>query len=81
MSTLTIDIPETLKAKVAAAARKEGKTQSRFAREALEARLRKEPKKFPPGKSFYDLTKHLCGSVAGPADLSTNKKYMAGYGE
>jgi hypothetical protein len=31
-----------------------------------------------PRLSLYDLTKDLCGSVSGPADLSTRK--LTGYG-
>ena len=35
-----------------------------------------------PQLSFYDLTKELCGRIkGGPADLSTNPKYMEGFGE
>ncbi len=31
--------------------------------------------------SFYELTKHLAGSVKGPSDLARNKKYMEGFGQ
>lgn len=31
--------------------------------------------------SFYDLTKHLAGSVQGPPDLARNKKHMEGFGQ
>jgi hypothetical protein len=31
--------------------------------------------------SVYDRVKHLVGSVDGPADLSTNPKYLQGFGE
>lgn len=35
-----------------------------------------------PQLSFYDLTKEFCGCIkGGPADLSTNPKYMEGFGE
>jgi hypothetical protein len=33
-----------------------------------------------PDASLYDRIKHLCGVIAGPGDLSTNPKYMEGYG-
>lgn len=33
-----------------------------------------------PDPSLYDRIKHLCGVIAGPGDLSTNPKYMEGYG-
>lgn len=32
-------------------------------------------------KSFYELTKHLAGSVDGPSDLAYNKKHMQGFGQ
>lgn len=35
---------------------------------------------FPEGKSLYDLTKDLCGSVkGGPGDLATNPKHLRDY--
>lgn len=36
---------------------------------------RKEP------VSFYDLTKHLCGSVKGKPDLAIHPKYLKGFGK
>jgi hypothetical protein len=32
-------------------------------------------------KSFYELTKHLAGSVEGPSDLAHNKHHMQGFGQ
>lgn len=32
-------------------------------------------------KSFYQLTKHLAGSLDGPSDLGHNKEYLQGFGE
>jgi hypothetical protein len=35
-----------------------------------------------PQPSLYDLTKEFCGCIkGGPADLSTNPKYMEGFGK
>jgi hypothetical protein len=31
--------------------------------------------------SIYDRVKHLIGQVDGPSDLSTNPKYVRGFGE
>jgi hypothetical protein len=31
-------------------------------------------------KSAYELSKHLAGSIEGPADLGSNKKYLEGFG-
>ena len=39
-----------------------------------------EPLKAPEG-SFLDGIEHLIGSLEGPGDLSTNPKYMEGFGE
>lgn len=37
---------------------------------------------FPGGKSLYDLTSDLCGSVkSGPGDLATNPKHLRDYGK
>ena len=37
---------------------------------------------FPAGKSLYDLTKDLCGSVSGgPGDLATNKSHLKDLGK
>ena len=33
------------------------------------------------GGSLYDRIKNLCGVISGPGDLSTNPKYMEGYGQ
>jgi DNA recombination protein RmuC len=30
--------------------------------------------------SIYELSKHLAGSIEGPEDLGTNKKYLEGFG-
>jgi hypothetical protein len=35
----------------------------------------------PKPGSVLDLASDLCGCVVGPADLSTNPKYMGGYGK
>ena len=35
----------------------------------------------PAARSLYDRIKHLCGVISGPGDLSTNPKYMEGYGQ
>lgn len=32
------------------------------------------------GQSFYELTKHLAGSVDGPSDLAHNKHYLDEFG-
>ncbi len=46
--------------------------------EAEEEQLSSEEEPF---ESAYDRAKHLIGSIEGPGDLSTNPKYMEGFGE
>ncbi len=56
-----------------------GQTESDIIREALEAHFAQ-----PPGRSALSLAKSLglVGCAKGlPADLSTNKRHFAGFGE
>jgi predicted DNA-binding protein len=77
MPTVSLKIPEALHRRLVAAARKAGKSKSALLREALEDHLNGAP-----ALSAYDLAKDLLGSVrGGPPDLSTNPKYMEGFGE
>jgi predicted DNA-binding protein len=81
MSTLTLQLPDDLKDRLAAAARQSGKTPARFVRETLENRLESAQRRFAAGSSLYELSRDLCGSVVGgPRDLAANKKHLNGYG-
>jgi hypothetical protein len=77
--TLTVKITKQLRALIAAAASRRGITQSELVRDAILASLR-DPAK--PGPSAYDLVADLIAGLpkSGPGDLSTNKKYMEGFG-
>lgn len=78
MGTLTVKLPAPLEAQLEAAVRKRGQRKSALVREAIE-RFLADPDN---GKiSVLDLLIDLKGSGAGPRDLSTNPKYMRGYGE
>ena len=78
MNTLTCKLPEDLSARLDALARAERRSKSAVLRDALEARLRSEPKVI----YALDLTKHLCGSLeGGPSDLATNPGHLRGFGE
>lgn len=79
MSTLTIQLPDAVKEQLAAAARRSGKSPTRFARETLEARLKSGP---AAGRaSLFERSQDLCGSVSGgPRDLASNKRHLKGYG-
>lgn len=79
MTTLTLKVPVELAAKLNRVSAARRVSKSRIIREALEKSLHGTEKNKPV--SVYDLMKHGCGIVkGGPADRSTNKKYMAGYG-
>lgn len=78
MTTLTIKLPEELKARLEAEARLSGKSVSAVVRDSLERRLRA---KRHAGTSLYERTKDLYGiGESGIPDLATNPKYMEGFG-
>jgi len=80
MTTLTLKIPEGLAAELTAEARQRHLSKSEIARDALTSYLNsKKPKSKP---SCYDLMEPFVGCVKdGPADLSTNKKHLKGFGQ
>jgi len=78
MKTLTLKLDESLCAKVVALARRRGTTQSSVVRDAIKACL--EAHKGVPVGSALDFAKDLVGCVTGPADLSTNKAHLRGFG-
>ena len=81
MSTLTLQLPDELKVRLAAAARQSGKTPARFVRETLESRLERIQRRSTGGSSLYELSRDLCGrAVGGPRDLAANQKHLVGYG-
>jgi len=81
MSTLTLQLPDSLKDQLARAARQSGKTPARFVREALEHRLKAAPLRSAGSSSLYELSRDLCGTAeGGPRDLAANKKHLNGYG-
>ena len=52
-------------------------SKSQVLRDTVETRM-----KSSNGKSCYDLTKDLCGSLrSGVPDLATNKKHMKNFGK
>lgn len=73
---LTIRISRELRRKIDQGAREMQKDQSQLVRDALEAYL-------SPSQNAHDafMRAGLIGIVKkGPRDLSTNKKYMQGFG-
>lgn len=79
MSTVTIQLPDVLKARLESEARRLGSNPSRIVRDALQARL--APQRKANGLSLYDRSKDLCGSVTGgPRDLASSTRHLKGYG-
>jgi predicted transcriptional regulator len=78
MKIVTLKLEESLYAKVLALAKRRKTTQSAVIRDAITACFRKE--KVSHMGSALDLSKDLAGCVTGPADLSTKKIHLSGFG-
>lgn len=81
MKTLSLKIPEWLDQRIAYEISQRRIPKSAFVREALDAFLSNGgvSKKRP---SVLDLTRDLAGKYGGgPKDLSTNPKYLDGFGK
>jgi predicted DNA-binding protein len=79
MVTLTVKIPEALASKLEALVRRRGQRKSEIVREAIERAVEAEAD--PKKGSALDLVRDLKGVFKGPKDLSTNPKYLRGFGE
>jgi Arc/MetJ-type ribon-helix-helix transcriptional regulator len=77
MTTITLKVPSETAAKLNAVAARKRVPKSKYVRDALNAALKKEKEQ----PSMYDLMKDAIGCFDGPSDLSTNPKYMKGYGK
>jgi hypothetical protein len=74
METISVKLPAALRQRLAAEARRRNVTQSTLVRESLEQVLFADASK--RGElTCADLAGELIGSVQGPSDLSTNKRY------
>lgn len=78
MKTLTLKLDASLFARVVALAKRRGTTQSAVVRDAIKVCLAEH--KRPHVGSTLDLAKDLAGCVTGPADLSTKKVHLRGFG-
>ena len=76
MKTVTVKLPEGLAAWLSRRARELGRSQSDLIREALQ-----RVSAGASGASCHDVFADVCGVIDGPADLSTNPKHLAGFGE
>lgn len=81
MKTISLKIPAALAARLERAAKQRHASKSSLVRAALDQFLDGAPMPTPKGPlSVLDLAGDLIGCVEGPGDLSTNPKYMEGYG-
>lgn len=83
MNTVTLEIPAALSLKLLEAASKRGASARQLLSEALEEYLARE-EQFPATASFAQLAAAILdtpGDETSPADLSTNKTHLEGYGQ
>ena len=78
MKTLSLRLPDTLHARLAAVARQRKTTKAAIVRDALNAFVN-GGSRIAKG-SAYELAEDLIGSLSGPRDLSSNPRHMEGYG-
>ena len=83
MSTLTIELPDDLAARLEAASAQAHVPPAQLVRAALEKSLPVPAPDFPAdGPNLYDLMKDGFGCVkSGVPDLATNPKHMEGFGQ
>jgi len=75
MDALSFKLPPTLRRRLAEEASRRRVSQSTVIRESLEAALMEQPR--ARGElSCADLAGDLIGSMRGPRDASTNKRYL-----
>lgn len=80
MKTISLKLPESLHAKLERVAKQRGLNKSALVRGAIEQYI---SGRIPTTKpvSALELAGDLVGCLEGPGDLSTNPKYMDGFGE
>ncbi len=76
MTTISLKLPDTVDARLEAEAKRRRTTKSALIRNAVEQAFAKK-KDFI---SCADLAGDLVGSLRGPRDASTNKKYLEDFG-
>ncbi|MBC8875947.1 MAG: ribbon-helix-helix protein, CopG family [Planctomycetes bacterium] len=79
MKTISLKLPDSLHAKLNRLSKQRGQTKSEMVRTALEHFLNGDQPR--QAVTVAELAGDLLGSAEGPGDLSTNSKYMEGYGE
>jgi metal-responsive CopG/Arc/MetJ family transcriptional regulator len=82
MKTLSLKLPPGLIAKLDRAAKQRGQSKSEVMQAALEQFLNSKQRTTSKRPiSALELAGDLVGCVEGPGDLSSNPKYMEGFGE
>ena len=76
---ITVKLSKKLASRLSARAQRQHRTQSAVVREALERLLAEDPKEATE-PSFLELAEDLAGCLEGPADLSSNRRHLKGYG-
>jgi predicted DNA-binding protein len=76
MKTISLKLPLSLSIRLERVARERGQSKSEVVRAALERHLEDERP-----MSALELAGDLVGCCEGPTDLSTNPKYLEGYGK
>lgn len=80
MKTISLKVTENLLRQLERTAKEQGRSKSDVIRSALEQFLNGERPAHRP-MSALELAGDLVGCAKGPGDLSTNPKYMEGFGE
>ncbi len=83
MTTLTLEISETLDEQISAVAERSKLSKEKLAARALQDFVNRQTKNGSSKQTIADLAGHLFGAidVDVPVDVSTNKKYLEGFGE
>ncbi len=79
MKSISLKVPDGLNSKLERMAKVHNRTKSDIIREAIESMLDGTRPSKP--LSVLELAGDLVGCCKGPGDLSTNPKYMEGFGE
>lgn len=79
MKTVSLKLTDALLRRLERTASARGQSKSEVIRSALEQYLNGEPA-VPPG-SALEAAQPWIGCVEGPGDLSTNPKYLEGFGK
>lgn len=82
MRTISLKLPAALHARLDRRAKQSKQSKSNVVRAALEQYLNDTQRSAAAQPvSALKLAGDLAGCVTGPGDLSTNKKYMEGFGK